>query len=254
MPAQRQPSLVRRATMVVNRRAGALKRTVQQAHRRGGWSTALTEGAYLFGELAARPARRWREQRLERRWNLDTRADTSVPHPDPGAAAFDDAVRYSPIPIHHFERLLRRLPLDDPRDYAYVDLGCGKGRTLALAAQHRFLEVTGVEFDTRLGDIARANAYAYAAAVPDAPAITVHTIDAVDFQFPGTPSVIFLFNPFGADTLKAVANNLMKSLDDEPRRVILAYFNPVHADVLEACPVLRRTASARHWTIYESAT
>jgi hypothetical protein len=45
----------------------------------------------------------------------------------------------------------------------------------------------------------------------------------------------------------------VNSLDEAPRRVILAYFNPVHADVLESYPVLRRTASARHWTIYEAA-
>jgi hypothetical protein len=59
-----------------------------------------------------------------------------------------------------------------------------------------------VELDTRLSDIARANAHAYAAAAPDVPAIEVHNIDAVDYDSPGTPTVIFLLNRFGADTMR----------------------------------------------------
>ncbi|WP_127506185.1 class I SAM-dependent methyltransferase [Actinoplanes solisilvae] len=248
MSAQARSSRAQRAQVVIRRRAGTLTRAIQVALQRGGWLAAAREGAHLAGELISRPAHRWYEQRLERTWTLDTRTDTGVPHATP-LASFDDAVGYSPIPIHHFRRLLRRLPLDTPQDYTFVDLGCGKGRTLVLAARHGFRHVIGVELDTRLSDIARTNAAAAPTADTD---VTVHNLDAATYDWPATPTVIFLFNPFGADTLNAVVTNVVKSLDAAPRQVVIAYFNPVHDEVLETYPTLRRTAHARHWTIYES--
>lgn len=61
-----------------------------------------------------------------------------------------------------------------------------------------------------------------------------------------------VFNPFGADTLTSVAQSLERSLKETPRRLVIGYFNPVHRDVLDASPVLRRRVLTRHWAIYEA--
>nr|WP_239080348.1 class I SAM-dependent methyltransferase [Actinoplanes brasiliensis] len=147
--------------------------------------------------------------------------------------------------MHHFRELLRALPIEHPREFTLIDLGCGKGRTLVLAAEHGFGAVIGVELDDRLSHIARAN-------TAGLPAATVLTTDAVDYAFPADPSVVFLFNPFGAATLASVVANLEASLKATPRRLIVAYFNPVHRSVLDDSPAFRPSASARHWVIYES--
>ncbi|MBU2669899.1 class I SAM-dependent methyltransferase [Actinoplanes bogorensis] len=230
------PSLVRR-------RAATFRRAVGESYRAGGVPAALGEVVRLTGELFARPVRTWREQRLDRSRRLDTRAEPTI---EP-SGTFDDAVGYAPIPVHHFRQLLRALPLGDPREFALIDLGCGKGRTLVLAADHGFASVVGVELDARLAHIARANTVAV-------PAASVITGDATDYAFPPGPVVVFLFNPFGAATLTAVVTNLEISLKETPRRLIVAYFNPVHRDVLDDSPAFRLSSAARHWAIYESRT
>lgn len=222
MSSPLKPGLVHRTRRVVQRRAGTLGRALHHAYRGGGPAAVARQALTMAGELLARPVRTRRERRLDHRYHLDTRTDTGVPQPTDGTgamAAFDDAVAYSPIPVHHFRRLLRHLPIDDPGQFAFVDLGCGKGRTLILAAQHGFRPVVGVELDSRLAAVARGNAHA-----------------------------------FGADTLRGVLDNLEHSLRRTPRRILVAYFNPVHHAVLDSSPALRRVTEDHHWTIYESLT
>jgi hypothetical protein len=60
--------------------------------------------------------------------------------------------------------VLHRLPIDDPSQFAFVDLGCGKCRTLILAAEHGFRPVIGVELDLPLTGIARSSAETVATA------------------------------------------------------------------------------------------
>ena len=42
-------------------------------------------------------------------------------------------------------------------DYALVDIGCGKGRVLMMAAEYPFRKVVGVELDPGLAEVARRN-------------------------------------------------------------------------------------------------
>ena len=53
-------------------------------------------------------------------------------------------------------------------------------------------------------------------------------------------TIFFLFNPFGAATLKDFLTNLEYSLYDNNRHVKIAYFNPVHVQELEGCKWLRK--------------
>jgi predicted RNA methylase len=259
MQTSTRRTVVHRTHLTVRRRAETLRRSLRDARTEGGLPAAVLEAGRLLGEIVGRPLHRWRDQRLDRLRNLDTRADTGALHPAYGAAnaeaaTFSDSVGYSPVPAHQFRRLLRALPIGDPREYAFVDLGCGKGRTLFLAADNGFSPVIGVELDPRLSGIARSNGYAHAAAAGlNEPAVTVVNNDAADFPFPPVPTVVFLFNPFGADTLRAVLTNLETSLTNSPRPLVIAYFHAVHRDVLDTIPMLRRTSGTPDWTIYQTA-
>ncbi|RSM60076.1 hypothetical protein DMB66_25665 [Actinoplanes sp. ATCC 53533] len=248
MQQQLGPGLVRRVQILVRRRAETFTRSVRQAHTDAGATAAVREGLALLGELAARPVRLRRERRLDQRLGINTAGDTSPGSRGPGISqAFDDAVAYSPVPIHHFKKLLRHLPIARPAGFAFVDLGCGKGRTLILAAEHGFRPVIGVELDPRLAGLARDTIRA--AGTAD---ITVIGGDVVDYEFPAIPAVVFLFNPFGADTLRATVANLEQSLKQAPRQLFVAYFNAVHRDVLDDSPVLRPVARTRHGAVYEA--
>jgi hypothetical protein len=74
--------------------------------------------------------------------------------------------------------------------------------------------------------------------------------DAAELVVPPGPVLIFLFNSFGGTTLRMVLERLEKSYGADPRPLLLAYYNPVHADVVETRELFRRTAEGKDWAVY----
>jgi len=131
-----------------------------------------------------------------------------------------DGVFYRPVAIDQFNRAMSHLPIT-PSDYVFIDLGCGKGRALILAAQHGFKCIIGVEFSHELCDIARAN---FKQVRPDMGAL-IACQDAREFVFPDAPAVVFMYDPFGAETM---AFTIPKVKPDS----YIVYVNPKHAKVI----------------------
>jgi SAM-dependent methyltransferase len=73
--------------------------------------------------------------------------------------------------------------------FSFVDLGCGKGRTLLVASRLTFRRIVGVEFAEELVAIARRNLRT----VDARNALVVHA-DAADFEFPPGDLVVYLYN------------------------------------------------------------
>ena len=66
----------------------------------------------------------------------------------------------------------------DTRNFTFIDLGCGKGRTLLVAAKLGFRRVIGVEIGSELADIARTNL----ARLNVTNALVIH-VDGDDYAF-----------------------------------------------------------------------
>ncbi len=129
-------------------------------------------------------------------------------------------------------------------EFAFVDIGCGKGRALLIAAQFPFRQLLGVELSTEFCEIARANA---ATAPADVDRISILNQDAADLAYPNVPIVIFLFNPFLAPGLRRVLKNLERQLRVSPRPVYLLYeMNPRYTKVLEAFPFLKEISDTSY--------
>ena len=64
--------------------------------------------------------------------------------------------RYQTSSAVELEQYLKCIP-HDPRDFTFVDLGCGKGRMLIAAGKLGFHRVVGVEFVAELATIAKNN-------------------------------------------------------------------------------------------------
>jgi SAM-dependent methyltransferase len=127
----------------------------------------------------------------------------------------------------------------------FVDLGCGKGRPLIIAASAGFKTVTGVEFTPTLARTARRNAASYRRMYPNSPLIDVITGDALEYRFPEGPTALFLYNPFDANLTGRVIKNIEASLQQAPRDFYVICYNPVCAALFDASPALERRFAAQ---------
>ena len=169
----------------------------------------------------------------ERYWERRLAADTGGWSP----VSLDDAVQYEGTPYLLLLEILRTLDLGP--DDKLVDLGCGKGRVVVMAAQTRVGRVAGVEQDETFLDIARQNLARHPALA--AKVELFHGL-AQGYDFDDT-TVVFLFNPFGARTMQDVLELLRQSLQRRPRPLRLVYVNPVHEQVLRETAWLANTAT-----------
>jgi SAM-dependent methyltransferase len=182
-----------------------------------------------------------RERRYDRRHGVDTAGLAEHPERLAHRPEFAHAVRYQGTPPRRFRRLIEALPI--PREeYTFVDLGCGKGKSLLIAADLGFRRVIGVDFSPDLIAAAEANAATYRARAPQSPPIEAIHADAGAYPLPPEPTILYLFNPFDAVVLRRVVTNIERSLAEAPRPLYVVYLNAVHADVLATSTRLRPAA------------
>jgi len=129
-------------------------------------------------------------------------------------------------------------------DFTFVDVGCGKGRALLIAARFPFRHLVGVELSSELCDTARANV----AANPDlASRITILNEDATRVVYPEGPLLLFLANPFLAPILRRALQNIERQLRPSPRPTWLLYeMNPHYEDVLDSFPFLKEISDTTY--------
>jgi len=128
---------------------------------------------------------------------------------------------YQTLGWSKYRRLLRYLPSGD-KD-VFLDIGCGAGRMVCAAAIENYARVIGVELDTRLAALAEINA---ANLRGRRSTCEILCADACSYDIPKDVTVIFMYNPFGGEVLRATLGNILKSYDLRPRPLLIAYVNP----------------------------
>jgi SAM-dependent methyltransferase len=107
----------------------------------------------------------------------------------------------------------------------FLDIGCGKGRAMVVAAHYGFQHITGIDFAAELCKHATQNCQRIADIYPSASWKVIHA-DAENFLPAAHVHIIFLFNPFKELIMKRVIRNILKSLDSYPRKLFVVYVNP----------------------------
>lgn len=119
---------------------------------------------------------------------------------------------YAAIPPSRFRGAMERWQASGlshvVEDYTFIDFGCGKGRATLLASELRFREVIGVELNPALADIARANAAVWTAAGKAQCKIRIVCGDALEFEWPEGPCLVYLYNPFGEQVMRRLAEKM----------------------------------------------
>jgi cyclopropane fatty-acyl-phospholipid synthase-like methyltransferase len=181
----------------------------------------------------------------ERRLGVDTRGHV------PAAGASGEQHDYSSLPYAAIFAVLDALALD-PAD-VFVDLGSGKGRVLCCAARRPLRLVAGVEYAEDLCRLARENVARMHGRRAE---VRVECGRAEDTDFTGV-TVVYLYNPFGPETLSRVLDRLGRSLAQHPRALRLAYVNPEHEGPLETCGFLdcdRRWGRDTHKDVHHAVS
>jgi SAM-dependent methyltransferase len=170
----------------------------------------------------------------------------------------EHAIVYIPTTPQTGRFMLRDLPIKDVSHYTFIDMGSGKGRMLLLAAELPFRRIIGVEFASDLSALAQRNVKKYRNAKQACFDIETLNVDAMQFEFPPEPSVIYFFYPFERFVMEPVIHNLNRSLAQHPRDVLVVYLNPVLTEVVEAASHLRVYARTEYFgcscTIYRSTS
>lgn len=109
--------------------------------------------------------------------------------------------------------------------YSFIDLGCGMGRAMLLAAAMPFRDVLGVELNPELAAMAQKNVQLWKAAGRARCGMRVLCGDATEFEFPDNPCVAFLFNPFGRTVLRRLLKNLGRVFANRPGQLDMLYVN-----------------------------
>ena len=161
-------------------------------------------------------------------YGTDTGGRLAPGEVDIPAARRATATMYLPTNDHDLAAMLAALPWPAARRRraTFVDLGSGKGRVVLLAALGHFREVVGVELSPVLHATAVRNlARMRAAGAALSPVRLVHD-DAVGFEPPAGPLIVFLYHPFRAPIAAQVMARLRASLEAAPRPVAILYGHP----------------------------
>ena len=154
------------------------------------------------------------------RLGIDTRGRLQFTSPE----REDVCVGYEASDYSLIVRALREV---QPRssDIVFLDYGCGKGRTIILAAMQPFRRVIGVDLDQSLLSTAESNLdrVRHRLRCQD---VSLLNVDATQLEVPDDVNVIFMFNPFLGDVMSAVLSRIEDSLRRNERRLTVIFIYP----------------------------
>ncbi|SRR5258707_3898102 len=156
-----------------------------------------------------------------------------------------------PAIFHEMLDALQQVGLDF-RDFTFIDLGSGKGRTLLMASDYPFRRIVGIELLPALHRIAQENLGKYRCEGQKSFALESVCADAREFVFPAEPSVLYLFNPLPEAGLRKVMANLEESMRAHPRAIYVLYHNPLLEHVLSQSAAFGKIGGSEHYSIYAS--
>ncbi len=147
---------------------------------------------------------------------------------------------YHGIPPSRFRNLLSLWLATPPQhpiqNYTFIDLGCGKGRAVLLAAELPFKQVIGVELNPALAQIAADNLNTWQAAGHSTCPASIFCQDATDFILPDNPCLLYLYNPFAEPVVHRLIQHIASS---HPHALDILYFTPDSGHLFDQHPDFR---------------
>ncbi len=192
-----------------------------------------------------------RDLAFDREWGVDTCGSLVPNKSEVVGSNWIYGIKYQGCNSTALYEVLSELPIIYEH-FTFVDFGSGKGRAILLASRFPFRRIIGVEYSEQLCEIARHNFSCFPKTEKKCNKIEIVCTDAVKFSIPKDPLVVFLFNPFGKPIMKEVVKNIFTSFRQNPRRIIVLYFNAVFADVWRNASFMEEIRTSKWITIFDT--
>lgn len=140
------------------------------------------------------------------------------------------ASRYEAVSFYMLEKLFSAFRKISGQS-SIVDLGCGKGRVMMVAAHFGFTEITGIDFAREVCEDAIVNMQKKQKQFPEIKWKVLNQ-NVQDYEIGPSDSVFFMFNPFTQSVLRKFLKNLDASCDQFPRTTYFLYASPQHQKLL----------------------
>lgn len=180
--------------------------------------------------------KQWRARRWDRRLGIDT---VSLAGMITSESPNCDAVEYESVDYYLLNTLLAKMHLQSHD--VFLDVGCGMGRAVCLAAQWSLRLCIGIEVDRRLAALAAQNA----ARLKECRTHIEIICGDAGRMMNSYVTAIWLYNPFGMATMHSMLQHLRASWISNPRDIRIMYLNPRHGSALAGTGWLRQTAVIR---------
>jgi len=125
-------------------------------------------------------------------------------------------------------------------ELSLLDIGCGDGKVLNFAMLLNFKRVIGIDLDTSAVQNAIANCNQMNN-VGFKTQFNIYYADASKYTIPAGTNVIFMFNPFGRQTMQAVLNNILQYCSVDKTELYIIYVIPVHRGLFDEHKQLCKT-------------
>jgi hypothetical protein len=132
---------------------------------------------------------------------------------------------YRPVSEKLFRAAIASAGIDASK-FTFLDIGSGMGKALFMAADHPFKRIVGIEYARGLHEVAVRNLSTYRSNTQRCNAIESVHADALEYELPDGPLVLFIFNALAKDIMRQLLTRLdagAASQDDRP--IVLIYTN-----------------------------
>jgi SAM-dependent methyltransferase len=132
-------------------------------------------------------------------------------------------------------------------DSVFIDLGCGKGRAMVVAADYPFRSIVGIELSPLVVDVARRNIGKLRPKARWGDRMSIIEGDATKPAIPDAAEMVLYFaHSFKRPLVETLAVHLASEMTAFPaRKLWFVYYNPVYHDIFDRAPGWERFMAAK---------
>ncbi len=164
------------------------------------------------------------EKKGEAKYDLETTGYDNLKPLKRQVEELDHSTIYMPASFDLLELCFTQADVKNCKHF--LDIGCGMGRAMVVAAHYGAKKITGIDIAKNLIAKSKINLAALKTKMPNVEA-NCYLQNAYYFKIPTDVDVIFLFNPFDELVMDAVVENILDSLEENKRKIKIIYFNPM---------------------------